>query len=99
MTQFSTEEGAILDATDHEGGPAHLASRGPDADGGTTEQHAIASVTPAIDECTFRMPEPSEIARGMVMHLNAYGEPYVIHGNRRDRVSSSVCRHASGDEH
>ena len=20
------------------------------------------------------------------MHLNAYGEPYVIHGNRRDRV-------------
>ena len=52
----------------------------------TTEQHAIASVTPAIDECTFRMLEPSEIARGMVMHLNAYGERYVIHGNRRDRV-------------
>jgi DNA (cytosine-5)-methyltransferase 1 len=52
----------------------------------TTEQHALASVVPAIEECTFRMLEPSEIARGMVMHLNAYGDPYVIHGNRRDRV-------------
>jgi DNA (cytosine-5)-methyltransferase 1 len=52
----------------------------------TVEQHSLLGVDTPIEECTFRMLEPSEIGRGMVMHLNANGEPYVVHGTRRDQV-------------
>ncbi len=36
------------------------------------------------------MLEPSEIRRGMVMHINASGMPDVIHGNRREQVKQLV---------
>lgn len=52
----------------------------------TVEQHVLADLMPLVDASTFRMLEPSEIARGMVMIVNAFGEPYVIHGARRKKV-------------
>lgn len=52
----------------------------------TVEQHALAEVMPLVEESTFRMLEPSEIGRGMVMHRTAQGALYVIHGTRRQQV-------------
>lgn len=51
----------------------------------TVEQQALADVVPDIMECTFRMFEPSELGRGMVLHVNAHGELYIVHGNRRQK--------------
>ena len=52
----------------------------------TVEQHALAEIMPIVEQSTFRMLEPSEIGRGMVMYLTAEGARYVIHGNRRQQV-------------
>lgn len=53
----------------------------------TVEQHTlVGGEVPDIMDCTFRMLEPSEIGRGMAMHLTASGARYVVHGNRRDQV-------------
>jgi DNA (cytosine-5)-methyltransferase 1 len=51
----------------------------------TVEQHTLVGLDIPIEECTFRMFEPSELGRGMVMHLNAHGDPYVVHGTRRQQ--------------
>jgi DNA (cytosine-5)-methyltransferase 1 len=51
----------------------------------TVEQHTLVGLEVPIEECTFRMFEPSELGRGMVMHLNARGEAYVVHGTRREQ--------------
>jgi DNA (cytosine-5)-methyltransferase 1 len=55
----------------------------------TVEQHTLVGVpdSVAVENCTFRMFEPSEIARGMVMHINAHGNPYIVHGTRRQQVN------------
>lgn len=52
----------------------------------TVEQHTLVGTKPDIMDCTFRMLEPSEIGRGMVMHINAHGKPYIVHGSRRDQI-------------
>ena len=52
----------------------------------TVDQRTLADVMPLVMASTFRMLEPSEIARGMVMIRNAFGEPYIIHGARRKKV-------------
>ena len=52
----------------------------------TVEQHALVGRSVPIEDCTFRMLEPSEIGRGMVMHLNARGSAYIVTGNRRQQV-------------
>lgn len=52
----------------------------------TVEQHALAEVMPIVEQSTFRMLEPTEIGRGMVMHLTAEGAAYVVHGTRRQQV-------------
>ncbi len=55
----------------------------------TVEQHTLVAVPDsiAVENCTFRMFEPSEIARGMVMHINSHGDPYIVHGTRRQQVN------------
>lgn len=52
----------------------------------TVEQHALAEILPTVEQSTFRMLEPSEIGRGMVMHHTADGGLYVITGTRRQQV-------------
>jgi DNA (cytosine-5)-methyltransferase 1 len=55
----------------------------------TVEQHTLVGVPQpvAVEQCSFRMFEPSEVGRGMVMHLNAHGKPYIVHGTRRQQVN------------
>jgi DNA (cytosine-5)-methyltransferase 1 len=53
----------------------------------TVEQHALmTAIYGVVANSTFRMLDPSEIARGMVMRFKADGELYRICGGRRQQV-------------
>lgn len=52
----------------------------------TVDPYALVEASLSIDECGFRMFEPHEIQRAMVMHRHVDGSPYVLYGSKRDRV-------------
>lgn len=52
----------------------------------TVDPHAFVLPEKAVEECGFRMLEPEEIARAMVMDKHADGSPYIVTGSKRDRV-------------
>lgn len=51
------------------------------------DRHAVVDLEQIIEDCTFRMLQPEEIARAMVMHEHVDGSPYVVLGNKRERVA------------
>jgi DNA (cytosine-5)-methyltransferase 1 len=53
----------------------------------TRDRFALVDLEEVIDDCTFRMLQPHEIARAMVMHEHVDGSPYIVLGNKRDRVA------------
>ncbi len=53
----------------------------------THDRFGLVDLEEAIDDCTFRMLQPHEIARAMVMHEHVDGSPYVVLGNKRDQVA------------
>lgn len=53
----------------------------------TRDRFAIVDLDEFIADCTFRMLQPHEIATAMQMHVHANGEPYVVLGNKREKVA------------
>jgi DNA (cytosine-5)-methyltransferase 1 len=53
----------------------------------TRDRFAKVDLEEVIDDCSFRMLQPHEIARAMVMHEHVDGSPYVVLGNKRDQVA------------
>lgn len=52
----------------------------------TVAPHALVRPDVDVEECGFRMLEPKEIARAMVMHEHADGSEYRVTGTKRDQV-------------
>lgn len=87
-TVTSRDKWGLLVPQDRMSHPASKTPRSTDEPMATaTARNDVALAVPDVDDCLYRMLHPEEVQRGMAMHAHADGRPYVVTGNKRERVA------------